>query len=77
MVIDFTFIKNKINKLIIDKLDHNNINNILKHSTAENIAEWVWDNIIKNIDTKNAELFEIKLWEGPNSFVTYRGGNDF
>lgn len=42
MVIDFTHIK----RCISDKLDHQNLNNIiLDNPTAENIAKWVCDQI--------------------------------
>jgi 6-pyruvoyltetrahydropterin/6-carboxytetrahydropterin synthase len=43
MVIDFNDIKKKIH----DKLDHNVINNVLPHinPTAENIAEWIHNQI--------------------------------
>lgn len=77
LVIDFSIIKKIIKETILSKLDHSYINDIIKISTAENIVEWIWKEILKIDFDSNVELYEIKLWEGPNSFVTYRGGKDF
>ncbi len=42
MVVDFTLIK----KIINDKLDHKNMNDVLDFNpTAENIAKWICDQI--------------------------------
>jgi 6-pyruvoyltetrahydropterin/6-carboxytetrahydropterin synthase len=42
MVIDFS----KIKKLIVEKIDHKNLNDVLDfNSTAENLAKWVVDTI--------------------------------
>ena len=42
MVVDFTEIK----KLIHNKLDHKNLNDVLSFNpTAENMAKWIYDNI--------------------------------
>ncbi len=42
MVVDFT----KIKRLIADRLDHTNLNEVLPFNpTAENIAKWVCDQI--------------------------------
>lgn len=68
IVIDFVDLKKAVDKKVISRLDHNFINNIVKKSTAENVAIWIW-NQLKN----SLPLFEIKLWETPTSWVTYRG----
>ena len=42
MVVDFTYIK----KLIKDKLDHKNLNDVLEFNpTSENIAKWVVETV--------------------------------
>lgn len=68
MVIDFVDLKKIVTERVLSKLDHKYINKTIKQSTAENIAIWIWKQLEKYLP-----LYEIKLWETPTSFVTYRG----
>lgn len=68
MVIDFVDLKRTVKDKIISKLDHKFINKIIKQSTAENIAIWIWNQLEKSLP-----LYEIRLWETPTSFVVYSG----
>lgn len=68
MVIDFSDLKKIVMEKVISKLDHKFINKIIKQSTAENIAIWIWDQLEKKLP-----LYEIRLWETPTSFVVYGG----
>ncbi|HON55630.1 MAG TPA: 6-carboxytetrahydropterin synthase QueD [bacterium] len=77
LAFDFNLIKEIVNKKIIDKLDHRYLNEIINQPTAENICEWIWSELITEFTTDNVKLFEIKLYEGPNSYITYRGAADF
>jgi 6-pyruvoyltetrahydropterin/6-carboxytetrahydropterin synthase len=70
LIIDFSTIKKVVKKLILDKLDHKYLNDIINQPSAENITLWIW----KQLENK-LPLYEIKLWETPTSFVTYRGEN--
>lgn len=67
MVMDFVELKNLVKKKVISKLDHQLINDVIKIPSAENIAIWSWEQLEKDIP-----LYEIKVWETPTSFVTYR-----
>jgi len=57
-VIDFEEI-DKIVKPIVDKLDHQTLNEIegLENPTSENIARWLWERI--KLKIKNLESIEI------------------
>jgi 6-pyruvoyltetrahydropterin/6-carboxytetrahydropterin synthase len=74
MVIDFKEIKNNLQG-IIDKLDHQYLNDIEpftnENPTAENISKYIYKELSKNINTDNIKVSEIKLWETNNSAVTY------
>ena len=74
MVIDFKDIKKKL-QVIIDKLDHQYLNDIepftIENPTAENISKYIYKELSKNINTDNIKVSEIKLWETSNSAVTY------
>jgi len=51
---------------VLEKLDHQDLNAMLKNPTAENIVEWIW----KALEGK-LPLQSIRLWEGKES-----GGED-
>lgn len=72
LVVDFLEIKKIVNDKVLDKLDHSYLNDFFKNPSAENIAMWIWKQLMdmKKFDVK---LYEIALWENPTSFVTYRG----
>ena len=69
-VIDFSEFKKIINDAIIEKLDHSYLNDLIKQPTAENIIKWIWNKLEKKLP-----LYEIWLWETPNSFVIYNKQN--
>lgn len=68
VVIDFREIKSIVQTQVIDKLDHRFLNDIIKNPTAENIAIWIWQRLKPHLN-----LYEIKLYETPDSQVAYRG----
>lgn len=58
-------------------LDHKNIDMDVPYfrttpSTAENIAVFIWDSMVK-ILAKPQLLYEVKLYETDKNFVTYQG----
>ena len=60
MVVDFTHIK----KLIADRLDHANLNEILPcNPTAENIARWICDQI--------PQAYRVDVVESQNNEASY------
>lgn len=69
MIIDFAIIKKIVKKQVIDKLDHTYLNDTIKQPTAENITLWIWDQLHKKLP----QISEIKLWETPTSYITYKG----
>ena len=73
--IDFVALKKIVEKKVLAKVDHRDLNDSFKNPSAENIVMWIW-NSLKNIgkDTKtNVKLAELTLWEGENTSVTYAG----
>lgn len=75
LVVDFAVLKKVVERKVISKVDHRDLNELFKNPSAENIAIWAWKTL-KNIgkDTKTIiKLVEITLWEGDNTSVTYAG----
>ncbi len=58
MVIDFKIIKDIVNKKVIDKLDHNHLNDIIDNPSAENLAVWIWDKIKEDLPLKKITIYE-------------------
>lgn len=76
MVMDFKILNGLVQERIINKLDHRNLDEtgFFKISTAEIMSIWIWHELNVVIgELPNVNIFEIKLYETANSFVTYNG----
>ncbi len=76
MVCDFVELKKTVNDLIVSKLDHNYINDLIEQPTAENIALWIWGKLDPVLSAPNYRLYEIRVWETETSFVSYMGEDE-
>ncbi|MEM0466900.1 MAG: 6-carboxytetrahydropterin synthase QueD [Candidatus Thermoplasmatota archaeon] len=64
MVVDFCIVKKIVESEIIEKLDHQNLNDIIDTPTAERIAEWIFSRLENKLP-----VYSIKLWEGSSKWV--------
>lgn len=76
MVLDLKALKHLVNELIIDHVDHKNLNVDVPFlngviPTAENLAIVFWEMLEPKIH--NGTLHEIKLYESERNYVVYRG----
>jgi len=76
-VIDFKELKKILEAGVLERMDHRLLNDIPyfknKMATVENILHYVWDEIVKPINSLRpamAWLSSIRMWETPNSFAT-------
>jgi 6-pyruvoyltetrahydropterin/6-carboxytetrahydropterin synthase len=69
MVADFGVVKDLVQEHVLARVDHQNLNDVLENPTAENIARWIWE----VIEPRLPGLAEVRLYEIPDSCVTYRG----
>lgn len=67
MVRDFAEVKTIVQEKVLSKLDHTNLNDVLKNPSAENIALWIWRQLAKDLP-----LYEIQVCETATSSVTVR-----
>lgn len=78
MVMDFGFLKDIVNKNVIDKFDHKLLNDIFDLPTAENMVVWIKDTIKENLPkpimegVTSLEVVSVKLWETSNSYAEWR-----
>lgn len=75
IAVDFVSAKRKLES-IAKKLDYGCINDVPPFTdinpSAENIAEWLANELQRAVDDENAVVTAITLWEGPLNSVTYR-----
>lgn len=77
-VIDLKVLRDIVNREVIEKLDHRNINldvDFMKNKMAstEVLAIEIWNQLIKPIQQEGAILHSVKLYETENNFVEYFG----
>ena len=77
-VVDMKEISNILQKKVIDKLDHKNINTEVefmkdKIASTENIAIGIWNEIEAEIKHLGVDLHSVKLEETENNSVEYFG----
>lgn len=77
-VIDLKELRDIINREVIDKLDHKNINIDVdfmqgKMASTEVLAVEIWNQLVKPISNTGAVLHSVKLYETENNFVEYYG----
>lgn len=77
MVMDLKALKTLLEKEILEKVDHKNLNVDVDFlsgiiPTAENIVASFW-NLLEGRLPSNCRLFEMRLWESDNNLAFYRG----
>ena len=77
-VTNLTNISKLIKELIVDKIDHRNINLDVdfmqgKIASTENLALGIWEELVKPIEGLGVKLHCIKIQETENNFVEYFG----
>ena len=76
-VMDLKDLKEIIRNKVINKLDHNNINDIDfmkgKITTTENLCIAIWNEISEPISKLGAQLYKIKIKETENNSFEYLG----
>lgn len=68
-ICNFSEVKKIVQEKIIDKLDHNHLNNIIVLPTAENIILWIAGELKKALLNEEYSLKSLVLYETPTSFA--------
>ncbi len=64
LAFDFVALKRKAMERVVDRLDHQVVNDVVPNPSAENIALWVWHQL------RELPLDTVTVWETPTSFAT-------
>lgn len=78
--IDLKILSDLITTLVIDKLDHRNLNLDVDFmegimTSTENLAIRIWEQLESPIVSNGCKLHAVKLYETENNYVEYFGGN--
>jgi len=66
MVMDFSELREEVNRLILARLDHQLLNDLFDHApTTESVAAWVFERLRE----AGLPVVRVRLAEGPNSYV--------
>jgi len=75
LLVDFVLLKRAVGA-VIDRMDHQWLNDFppfdVLNPSAENIAKFIYDEVLKGIQTPGVRLGSVKLWETDTSVATYR-----
>ena len=75
LLVDFVLLK-KVVGAVIDRLDHQWLNDFppfdVLNPSAENIAKFIYDEVIQGIAVPGVRLGYVRLWETDTSYATYR-----
>ena len=72
MVIDFTILKQYMNKAIVDKYDHTDLNLFFAQPTAEVMVVTMYKDL-RDLLPVDVTLESVKLWETDTSYAEFRG----
>jgi len=64
MVLDFKRLGEVVSAEVLDKLDHQDLNSIIKNPTTENIVEWIHERLKGRLP-----LHSVRLWEGEGKWA--------
>ena len=69
MSTDFGSIKKTVRECALDRIDHNDLNQVVDNPTAENVVQWIW----QQLQPALPGLVELQLYETPDCGVIFRG----
>lgn len=77
MLVNLVDLKETIWKYALDNMDHRNLDRDVaffqtRPSTVENVAKYIWNQLVNNIPAP-ARLIKVKLHETEKNVVVYRG----
>lgn len=80
MVLNLSDLKECMQKVVIDEMDHKNIDKQVEHftntiSTTENIAVYIFEQLKKHMSNPQL-LYEVKVHETDKNVVCFRGEYD-
>ena len=73
MIIDFNVLKSVVKEEVVDKYDHQYLNDFFENPTAENMVQHIFKKLSVTFSKMGLALDSVKLWETESSFAECRG----
>lgn len=70
LAFDFVDLERMVKERVLDRLDHRDLSTLFEQPSTERVAQWIWSAL------SDLPLFEVRLWEGPEAWVAYRGEDE-
>jgi 6-pyruvoyltetrahydropterin/6-carboxytetrahydropterin synthase len=74
LAIDFHDLK-KFLREVLDQLEHTFLNDIFPFTqinpSSENLAKWIYDNMVKKINNDNLDVASVTVWESDTASASY------
>ena len=70
LVLDFIILKRVVNKHVISKIDHMNLNDILENPSSENLVIWIWKNLFSLNKLLKEEIGDPNLPEDLKQYIS-------
>lgn len=71
MIEDFDVIERIVNERVVDRLDHQNLNDFVENPTVENLLAYIWEQLAGEL----LGLDELVLWETSTARGILRKGD--
>lgn len=72
MIVDFNVMKTVVNKTVVNKYDHQYLNDFFEKPTAENMVQHIFKELNVKFTKMGLTLESVKLWETESSFAECR-----
>ena len=72
MIVDFYVLKSVVKEQIVDKYDHQYLNDFFTNPTAENMVQSFFIDLSHKFSNMGLTLESVKLWETESSFAECR-----
>lgn len=72
MIVDFGVLKTVVNEQIVNRYDHQYLNDFFKKPTAENMVQSFFRELSYKFSNMGLTLESVKLWETESSFAECR-----
>lgn len=69
MVVDFVLLKRVVARRVLDRLDHQNLNDLFENSSAENVVLWIWEQLADMNRLLREELKDPNLGENLKRYL--------
>ncbi|HET7319780.1 MAG TPA: 6-carboxytetrahydropterin synthase QueD, partial [Nitrospirota bacterium] len=74
LAIDFHQLKKALRE-ILDQLEHTFLNDIFPFTqinpSSENLAKWIYDNMMKKVNDDNIEVASVTVWESDTASASF------